>query len=107
MTKKFPLKIFEEKFFHRYYNIICSGDGNCAEHYNSGWWFDSCFAANLNGKYYDGNYCTVKPNKPDPNSKCSTMRDGIYWGRWPRLSGLSNQNRIYRIFFGEADNWNF
>ncbi|CAG5112126.1 Oidioi.mRNA.OKI2018_I69.chr2.g6378.t1.cds [Oikopleura dioica] len=49
--------------------------GNCASHYKNGWWFDKCFAANLNGKFY---------HEPYENK----MRDGIYWGRWPnKLEG--------------------
>ncbi|KAK2858014.1 hypothetical protein Q7C36_005933 [Tachysurus vachellii] len=42
--------------------------GNCAQYYGSGWWFDSCLAANLNGRYYHGRY--------------SGITDGIYWGTW-------------------------
>jgi hypothetical protein len=39
----------------------------CASQYNSGWWFNDCFAANLNGIYYKG----CKP----PQSQT----DGITW----------------------------
>ncbi|XP_072540619.1 fibroleukin [Salminus brasiliensis] len=42
--------------------------GNCAQYYGAGWWFDSCLAANLNGRYYRGRY--------------SGITDGIYWGTW-------------------------
>ncbi|KAL7891474.1 hypothetical protein AOLI_G00009500 [Acnodon oligacanthus] len=42
--------------------------GNCAHYYGAGWWFDSCLAANLNGRYYRGRY--------------SGITDGIYWGTW-------------------------
>ncbi|ELU00678.1 hypothetical protein CAPTEDRAFT_37893, partial [Capitella teleta] len=28
-------------------------DTNCAQKYGSGWWFNSCFEANLNGKYIE------------------------------------------------------
>ncbi|XP_056907637.1 mucin-2-like isoform X2 [Takifugu flavidus] len=46
--------------------------GNCAAYYSSGWWFDACMAANLNGRYYTGRYKGV--------------RDGIYWGTWHNIS---------------------
>uniref|UniRef100_A0AAQ4R4B9 Fibrinogen C-terminal domain-containing protein n=1 Tax=Gasterosteus aculeatus aculeatus TaxID=481459 RepID=A0AAQ4R4B9_GASAC len=46
--------------------------GNCGAYYSSGWWFDSCMAANLNGRYYVGSYKGV--------------RDGIYWGTWRNIS---------------------
>ncbi|XP_062245670.1 titin-like [Platichthys flesus] len=46
--------------------------GNCGAYYSSGWWFDACMAANLNGRYYVGTYRGV--------------RDGIFWGTWPNIS---------------------
>ncbi|XP_040893364.1 proteoglycan 4-like [Toxotes jaculatrix] len=46
--------------------------GNCGAYYSSGWWFDACFAANLNGRYYLGKYTGV--------------RDGIFWGTWHNIS---------------------
>ncbi|XP_061679230.1 uncharacterized protein LOC133502448 [Syngnathoides biaculeatus] len=46
--------------------------GNCGAYYSSGWWFDACMAANLNGRYYVGKYKGV--------------RDGIYWGAWHNIS---------------------
>ncbi|XP_010764120.1 flocculation protein FLO11-like [Notothenia coriiceps] len=46
--------------------------GNCGAYYSSGWWFDACMAANLNGKYYVGKYKGV--------------RDGIFWGTWQNIS---------------------
>ncbi|XP_031721373.1 mucin-5AC-like [Anarrhichthys ocellatus] len=46
--------------------------GNCGAYYSSGWWFDSCMAANLNGRYYVGSYKGV--------------RDGIFWGTWHDIS---------------------
>lgn len=42
--------------------------GNCGAYYSSGWWFDSCMSANLNGKYYKSDYKGV--------------RNGIFWGTW-------------------------
>lgn len=46
--------------------------GNCGAYYSSGWWFDACMAANLNGRYYVGRYKGV--------------RDGIFWGTWHNIS---------------------
>ncbi|XP_035013306.1 mucin-5AC-like [Hippoglossus stenolepis] len=46
--------------------------GNCGAYYSSGWWFDACMAANLNGRYYVGKYRGV--------------RDGIFWGTWANIS---------------------
>ncbi|XP_023811147.2 fibroleukin [Oryzias latipes] len=46
--------------------------GNCGAYYSSGWWFDACMAANLNGRYYAGPY--------------KGLRDGIFWGTWPNIS---------------------
>ena len=60
---------------NKFENNIKYEGGNCAYYYKSGWWFSRCFAANLNGKYYHGSYSH------------ETIRDGIYWGRWPHLKG--------------------
>ena len=46
--------------------------GNCGLYYSSGWWFDACLSANLNGKYYHQKYRGV--------------RNGIFWGTWPGIS---------------------
>ncbi|XP_026167647.1 uncharacterized protein LOC113133214 [Mastacembelus armatus] len=46
--------------------------GNCGAYYSSGWWFDACMAANLNGKYYAKRY--------------KGIRDGIFWGTWKNQS---------------------
>ncbi|NWX84388.1 FGL2 protein, partial [Nothoprocta ornata] len=42
--------------------------GNCGAYYSSGWWFDACLSANLNGKYY--------------HEKYKGVRNGIFWGTW-------------------------
>ncbi|KAK7130161.1 hypothetical protein R3I93_019710 [Phoxinus phoxinus] len=46
--------------------------GNCGAYYGSGWWFDACMSANLNGKYYKAKY--------------KGKRDGIFWGSWHNLT---------------------
>uniref|UniRef100_A0A8D0L8A8 Fibrinogen like 2 n=1 Tax=Sphenodon punctatus TaxID=8508 RepID=A0A8D0L8A8_SPHPU len=46
--------------------------GNCGAYYSSGWWFDACLSANLNGKYY--------------HQKYKGVRNGIFWGTWPGIS---------------------
>ncbi|XP_004676960.1 PREDICTED: fibroleukin [Condylura cristata] len=46
--------------------------GNCGLYYSSGWWFDACLSANLNGKYYHQKYRGV--------------RNGIFWGTWPGIN---------------------
>ncbi|XP_056429456.1 fibroleukin [Hyla sarda] len=57
--------------------------GNCGAYYGSGWWFDACMSANLNGKYYEKEYKGV--------------RNGIFWGTWP---GVSEENlHSYRQTF--------
>ncbi|XP_056606672.1 fibroleukin isoform X1 [Triplophysa dalaica] len=53
--------------------------GNCARYYGAGWWFDSCLAANLNGRYYQGRY--------------SGITDGIYWGTWYILTDYRSGER--------------
>uniref|UniRef100_A0A2K6MJ35 Fibrinogen-like protein 1 n=1 Tax=Rhinopithecus bieti TaxID=61621 RepID=A0A2K6MJ35_RHIBE len=44
-------------------------DGNCAEEDQSGWWFNRCHSANLNGLYYSGPYTAKTDN-------------GIVWYTW-------------------------
>ncbi|KAB5565994.1 hypothetical protein PHYPO_G00247960 [Pangasianodon hypophthalmus] len=45
--------------------------GNCGAYYGSGWWFNACLSANLNGKYYHKRYLG--------------KRDGIFWSTWPNM----------------------
>ncbi|KAG5263421.1 hypothetical protein AALO_G00264660 [Alosa alosa] len=44
-------------------------DRNCAKEDKSGWWFNRCHSANLNGVYYQGPYSSVTDN-------------GIVWYTW-------------------------
>ncbi|KAM4747495.1 fibroleukin [Rhinophrynus dorsalis] len=57
--------------------------GNCGFYYSSGWWFDACMSANLNGKYYEKDYKGV--------------RNGIFWGTWHGVS--DEQLSSYRQTF--------
>ncbi|XP_006834424.1 PREDICTED: fibroleukin [Chrysochloris asiatica] len=60
--------------------------GNCGLFYSSGWWFDACISANLNGKYYHQKYRGV--------------RNGIFWGTWPGINEA--QPGGYKFSFKEA-----
>lgn len=60
--------------------------GNCGLYYSSGWWFDACLSANLNGKYY--------------HQKYRGIRNGIFWGTWPGMS--ETQPNGYKSSFKEA-----
>ncbi|XP_065148024.1 uncharacterized protein fgl2b [Paramisgurnus dabryanus] len=46
--------------------------GNCGVYYSSGWWFDACMSANLNGNYY--------------HTKYKGVRNGIFWGTWHNIT---------------------
>lgn len=48
------------------------GEGNCAEVYGGGWWYNSCQAANLNGIYYAGRY------EPGKNTSYA-VKNGVVW----------------------------
>nr|XP_015801603.2 fibrinogen alpha chain [Nothobranchius furzeri] len=47
-------------------------EGNCAEVYGGGWWYNSCQMANLNGVYYRGSY-DPKGNAPHQ------AENGVVW----------------------------
>ncbi|KAK1158664.1 ficolin-2-like [Acipenser oxyrinchus oxyrinchus] len=53
--------------------------GSCGSYYGAGWWFDSCLAANLNGRYHRGRY--------------SGLTDGIYWGTWYILTDRRSRQK--------------
>uniref|UniRef100_A0A8C5K9H0 Fibroleukin n=1 Tax=Jaculus jaculus TaxID=51337 RepID=A0A8C5K9H0_JACJA len=60
--------------------------GNCGLYYSSGWWFDACLSANLNGKYY--------------HQKYKGVRNGIFWGTWPGMN--QSQPGGYKSSFKQA-----
>lgn len=60
--------------------------GNCGHYYSSGWWFDACLSANLNGKYY--------------HQKYRGIRNGIFWGTWPGISQAQPDG--YKFSFKQA-----
>ncbi|XP_037937719.1 fibrinogen-like protein 1 [Teleopsis dalmanni] len=45
-------------------------DGNCANKYIGGWWYNSCFLSNLNGKYLRGKF------------NASLYATGVIWESW-------------------------
>ncbi|KAG9272386.1 hypothetical protein AMEX_G13378 [Astyanax mexicanus] len=83
---------FSKKFNHDQKNFTTPDrdndrypSGNCGAYYSSGWWFDACMAANLNGKYYEMKY--------------KGTRNGIFWGTWHNISTeyyLTNDRQSFK-----------
>jgi len=48
---------------------------NCAQQDRSGWWFNSCSAANLNGFYHGGTYTPEE-------TRTGEFDDGVLWNTW-------------------------
>lgn len=48
---------------------------NCAKQDRSGWWFNNCSAANLNGWYHGGSYSASDTNTGE-------FDDGVLWNTW-------------------------
>lgn len=54
---------------------------NCASKYNSGWWFNSCYKANLNGLY-------------------NNQSHGVRWNPWQNSGSLTQSEiKIRPIFY--------
>ncbi|XP_007245060.3 fibrinogen-like 2a [Astyanax mexicanus] len=58
--------------------------GNCGTYYGSGWWFNTCMSANLNGKYYIKRY--------------KGKRDGIFWSTWHNITSEYYPTNYRRAF---------
>ena len=58
---------------------------SCAVHYFGGWWFDSCYSAYLNGKYYSGGKMSHDADGATPLSWT-----GIHWHTAGFSNGASN-----------------
>ncbi|KAK2890179.1 hypothetical protein Q8A73_018479 [Channa argus] len=63
-------------WYHDKQGFSTPDSGNiCAEISHSGWWYNQCFYANLNGVYYRGGHYTPKGRGP-------LGPDGIVWYSW-------------------------
>ena len=72
-----PFSTFDSDNDMRFYD-------NCAQIFKSGWWFNACFQANLNGLYYKyaptaaGNK-SPRLVKKEENAQLKFLRNGIHW----------------------------
>ncbi|KAM9356353.1 microfibril-associated glycoprotein 4 isoform 2-T2 [Pholidichthys leucotaenia] len=63
-------------WYHDKQSFSTPDSGNiCAEISHSGWWYNQCFYANLNGVYYRGGHYS-------PKGKGSLGPNGIVWYSW-------------------------
>uniref|UniRef100_A0A3Q2TA04 Fibrinogen alpha chain n=1 Tax=Fundulus heteroclitus TaxID=8078 RepID=A0A3Q2TA04_FUNHE len=61
---------------------------SCAEAYGSGWWYNSCQSANLNGNYYKGSY------DPQTNTPYKTA-NGVVWATFKPATYSLKTARIF------------
>ena len=63
-------------------------EGNCAETFGGGWWYDNCQSANLNGIYHEVTY--------DPKQKAlRQVENGIVWATFKKAGYSLKTSRIF------------
>ncbi len=91
---------------------------NCAQVFKSGWWFNKCFNANLNGIYYNYTAANINnnnkkrsqlakldsknvlPREKEENIQLRFLRNGIHWNKIDYYKSLkSTKIRIRRNDF--------
>jgi hypothetical protein len=70
--------------------------GNCAAEEGSGWWFNRCSAANLNGHYYP------TANYNVDQTRTGEFDDGVLWRTWTQSKFVSLKETTMMVGSGSA-----